>query len=507
MSAVNISRRAALVLATALRLTAQPSASVALVRRRAVSVPVTGPGGHIASRFPATHGVTTLDLNGPPLEISCIPGGSFEMGTTQRLPGVLTTPIRRVEIRPFGLGVFEVTYGQWKAAAALPRVTRDLRLWMPAQFENELSFPASEGISHEQALEFCARVSRHTGHPVRLPSEAEWEYACRAGTSTFFHFGDEGGSPGSDVLARGRYNSVGSKNAPNRFGLHDMHESVAEHCADLLHRDYTGAPTVSEAWMQNGESLYRMFRGRSTLGAFGRDFFPVGGYFSGLGMRVALNLGHEIMDPLVEGVYSAASQSKVMEIAPGDLVMVRGSHLRSPEALRSAGEPGLLLGESNGLLLHTTPQEMLIALPLDLTPGVTMPLVAHNGVQSAQPVDVRVVLAAPALFTLDGTGQGRAAALNESGFLNANVGAAPGSVMTVFLSGLGRRVLGEPVPVDVRVGGVPALIEYAGQAPGYWPGAGQINFRLGAQTPAGEQPIEVFVGGRPSQPGVTVRIN
>ena len=132
-------------------------------------------------------------------------------------------------------------------------------------------------MSWYDAVEFCKRLSQQTGQEYRLPSEAEWEYACRAGTTTPFHFGetittdlanyfggitlpgDYGQGPRGGEY-RERTTDVGSFPA-NGFGLYDMHGNVGEWCADHWHDSYEGAPTDGSAWVSSDENNLRLMRG------------------------------------------------------------------------------------------------------------------------------------------------------------------------------------------------------------------------------------------------------
>ncbi|MFM6369487.1 MAG: formylglycine-generating enzyme family protein, partial [Dolichospermum sp.] len=93
----------------------------------------------------------------------------------------------QVTIKPFCFGKYPITQAQWQAVAALPQVNQELKP-NPSRFKGA-NRPV-EQVSWHDAVEFCARLSNYTKRPYRLPSEAEWEYACRAGTTTPFHFGD-----------------------------------------------------------------------------------------------------------------------------------------------------------------------------------------------------------------------------------------------------------------------------------------------------------------------------
>ncbi|WP_208346046.1 formylglycine-generating enzyme family protein, partial [Aetokthonos hydrillicola] len=112
-----------------------------------------------------------------------------------------------------------------------------------------------------------------TGKPYRLPSEAEWEYACRAGTTTPFHFGETITSDlanyngeliyvaGSEGTYRRKTTEVGSFGVANTFGLYDMHGNVWEWCADNWHANYKGAPTDGSVWLNDNNSQLRLLRG------------------------------------------------------------------------------------------------------------------------------------------------------------------------------------------------------------------------------------------------------
>jgi formylglycine-generating enzyme required for sulfatase activity len=131
-----------------------------------------------------------------------------------------------------------------------------------------------ECVSWHDAVEFCARLSNHTGRTYRLPSEAEWEYACRAGTTTAFYFGDTISTDqanyngnytygsGKEGIYRECTTAVGSFK-PNGFGLYDMHGNVWEWCQDVLHNTYEGSPSDGSPWMDRGDESRRIIRGGS----------------------------------------------------------------------------------------------------------------------------------------------------------------------------------------------------------------------------------------------------
>jgi formylglycine-generating enzyme required for sulfatase activity len=220
--------------------------------------------------------------NDTQLEMMLIPGGTFIMGS---LPEELEhqeneSPQHSVTVQPFFMGKYQVTQAQWRFVAQLPQVNRDLEQ-DPSRFKGD-NRPV-EQVSWEDAVEFCDRLSQYTGRTYRLPSEAEWEYACRAGTTTPFHFGEtittdlanyDGNSTygnGVKGVYRKETTEVGSFGVANNFGLYDMHGNVWEWCQDNWHSNYEGAPTDGNAWLDNEESSDRkLLRGGSW------DTYPVG---------------------------------------------------------------------------------------------------------------------------------------------------------------------------------------------------------------------------------------
>ncbi|MBR8836630.1 MAG: formylglycine-generating enzyme family protein [Stigonema ocellatum SAG 48.90 = DSM 106950] len=200
--------------------------------------------------------------NGVDLHMVLITGGTFLMGAPETEEGSSDDerPQHQVTVPTFFMGKYPVTQAQWQAVAALPQVNRELNP-DPSYFKGE-NRPV-ETVSWYDVVEFCDRLSRATGKPYRLPSEAEWEYACRAGTTTPFHFGETittdlanyrgtdnekykwSGSYGAGPKGtyREETTDVGSFGVANAFGLYDMHGLVWEWCADHWHDNYDGAPT------------------------------------------------------------------------------------------------------------------------------------------------------------------------------------------------------------------------------------------------------------------------
>ena len=196
------------------------------------------------------------------LEMISVPGGIFQMGTTEdeikRLYKLYNEDYfgregdqHGVTVQSFCLGKYPVTQAQWKAVASFPQINQELNP-NPSHFQGA-NRPV-ECVSWNDAEEFCLRLSHHTKKQYRLPSEAEWEYACRAGTKTAFHFGetlrtDLANYNGGEGDCREETTEVGSMKFANRFGLYDMHGNVWEWCQDRWHDNYEGAPTDGSAWI------------------------------------------------------------------------------------------------------------------------------------------------------------------------------------------------------------------------------------------------------------------
>jgi formylglycine-generating enzyme required for sulfatase activity len=222
---------------------------------------------------------------GTVLSLVAIPGGTFLMGVSKTEEGwhPSQSPQHEVTIAPFWLGQYLVTQAQWSAVTRLPKVDRSLDP-QPACFTGATR--PIEQVSWLDAIEFCARLSAHTGKEYRLPSEAEWEYACRATSLSPFCFGetittDLANYSGIDweyegkICSKGAYGKgptgddrretteVGSFGITNQFGLYDMHGNVREWCQDCWHLNYVDAPSDGTAWITNGDCSQRILRGGS----------------------------------------------------------------------------------------------------------------------------------------------------------------------------------------------------------------------------------------------------
>ncbi|MEH2160702.1 MAG: SUMF1/EgtB/PvdO family nonheme iron enzyme [Nostoc sp.] len=204
------------------------------------------------------------------LQMVSIAGGKFQMGAPQDESESLEDerPQHIVTLNPFFLGKYPITQAQWRVIAKLPKIKRCLKL-EPSCFKGH-NLPV-EMVSWYNAQEFCERLSQETGRKYRLPSEAEWEYACRAQTSTPFHFGKTitanlanycGHNESIHTFYHQQTIEVGNFPA-NAFGLCDMHGLVWEWCDDYEHEDYQGAPLDGSAWLNDGNEEYRILRGGS----------------------------------------------------------------------------------------------------------------------------------------------------------------------------------------------------------------------------------------------------
>lgn len=237
---------------------------------------------------------------GMTLDLVQIPGGGFMMGTLETDAAVMKqgpsravekekkkdlgydivesyirrfnweSPRHMVTVPGFYMSKFEITQAQWRAVASLPRVNTDL-LSDPSSFKGS-NLPV-ETITWEEANEFCERLTRATGRRFRLPTEAEWEYAARAGTNTPFNFGDSIKTEWANYQGKFPYNNspkgefreatvpVGTLGPPNAFGLYDMHGNVWEWCSDVFNENYEGAPADGKSWETGKIPYLKIIRG------------------------------------------------------------------------------------------------------------------------------------------------------------------------------------------------------------------------------------------------------
>ncbi|MBD2485593.1 formylglycine-generating enzyme family protein [Planktothrix sp. FACHB-1365] len=239
--------------------------------------------------------------NGITLDMVYIPGGTFLMGSLetekkyQNYDG-REEPQHRVTIPPFFMAKYPITQAQWKAVANWPKIQRDLDP-DPSRFKGD-NRPV-EKVKWYDAVEFCARLLQHTGRNYCLPSEAQWEYACRAGTQTPFYFGetltsDLANYDGNYTYAeepKGIYREettpVGEF-PPNAFGLYDLHGNVWEWCADPGHDNYEKAPTQGEVWdeQNKNDNRYQIYNVENLVNLLSHERYRClrgGSWFDGPG--------------------------------------------------------------------------------------------------------------------------------------------------------------------------------------------------------------------------------
>ena len=228
------------------------------------------------------------------IKLILIPDDEFQMG--RECDDGRTATLRRIKsTKPFYIGKFEVTQAQYQQIMQV-NPSRQVGADNPV-----------EHMSWNSASAFCAKVSDLTGLPVRLPTEAEWEYACRAGTSTLSYLGDT-----DDDLAKAawyRENSEGGphpvgQKEPNAFGLYDMLGNVWEMCEDDWHFGYNGAPKDTSAWIDEPRANQRVIRGGTyNLGAQLTTSFHRSGCIAGdesdyfAGFRVVVPIETEVKTP------------------------------------------------------------------------------------------------------------------------------------------------------------------------------------------------------------------
>ncbi|MBD2440978.1 caspase, EACC1-associated type [Nostoc sp. FACHB-110] len=242
--------------------------------------------------------------NGITLDMVEIIGGSFNMGSPPSETGRTQNeePMHIVNVPTFFIGKFAVTQEQYKQIMGTT----------PSGFKGEKGVIEPkhpvEQVSWNDAVEFCKKLSQKVGRKYRLPSEAEWEYACRAGTTTPFHFGDTITTELANYNGDFTYASelkgknpqhtteVGSFRFSNAFGLYDMHGNVWEWCQDTWHDSYKGAPNDGSAWINN-EDQRRCLRGGSWFNkpkdcrsAFRFSYSPDNRY-NRIGFRVVCEVG------------------------------------------------------------------------------------------------------------------------------------------------------------------------------------------------------------------------
>ena len=212
----------------------------------------------LADTVSAPHFAESL-ADGVTLQMACIPAGTFLMGAPEREAGSLRSerPQHHVAVAAFRLGRHAVTIAQW---CAVMGTMPDGMTAVDEAFRASPQQPVVR-VSCDEAEAFCRILSCHTGRAYRLPSEADWEYACRAGTTTPYGLGatitrDAANFDGTATMRVGSFSA-------NGFALFDMHGNVFEWCADRWHADYRGAPIDGSAWTSDADQRTRVLRGGS----------------------------------------------------------------------------------------------------------------------------------------------------------------------------------------------------------------------------------------------------
>jgi formylglycine-generating enzyme required for sulfatase activity len=263
----------------------------------------------VLQRRSATAKYFTQEITkGVSIDMVYIPGGTFKMGSPETEEGHQSneSPQHSVTVPAFFMGKTPVTQAQWKAVAdRLPQINHQLNP-KPSHFDGN-NYPV-ESVSWHDAIEFCARLSKLSDREYSLPSETQWEYACRAGTTTPFHFGETIDSAIANYRAQdweiggrtypGKYGQgklgefrnkttpVGSFKVANTFGLYDMHGNVWEWCMDHWHDSYINASTDGSAWLDENstENAARVRRGGS-WSSYPRNCRSASRYGSGADFR------------------------------------------------------------------------------------------------------------------------------------------------------------------------------------------------------------------------------
>ena len=493
------------------------------------------------SQAPAPFGRYTENINGVSLELVRVPTGTFLMGN-DRSPNPEEKPAHQVNLRSFFIGQYEITRQQWNIVVdTLPKSSRDLkRQYVGPVFGGtiEETMPA-EALFWDDAVEFCDRLTRFTGKKYRLPSEAEWEYACRAGTQTEYSFGN---NVNYDLAYFRNVATndpsfwlwpVGGKGYTNAWGLYDMHGNVAEWCLDIKHSNYTAAPNDGSAWTQGGDQGQRSQRGgqyglRSELGrSSARSFWPRAFTVSGNGFRVVVEATPVILNGAVTAT-SAASYT-TNSLASESIVALFGSGLANVAQTASGLPlPATLAGASVNLkdssgneylapLFFASAEQINFQIPPGLALGPAVVSVVTNG-RIGAPYATEITRINPGLFTADASGTGLAAAValrvkangeqvyepvgrfdaTTNRFIALPIDVSnPGEQVFLLLFGTGFRNRSTLSNVTAKIGEVDAEVMFAGTQSGFV-GLDQCNLRLpNSLAGRGDVNVSIIVDGQP----------
>jgi uncharacterized protein (TIGR03437 family) len=495
----------------------------------------------LPGQAPAPFGKYTENINEVLLELVRVPTGSFLMGN-DRSPNPEEKPAHQVNLRSYYIGQYEITREQWNIVAdSLPKVSRDLRrqyIGPGISWNFEETTPA-DAVFWDDAVEFCDRLTRFTGKRYRLPSEAEWEYACRAGTQTEYSFGDkvdynlahfrnvaDDYSPSYWLLP------VGKKGYANTWGLYDMHGNVAEWCLDVEHPNYIGAPTDGSAWTQDGDQRGRRLRGGmySLREEWGRSSarFPWDRFVtvSMLGFRVVAEVSPVIGNGSVTAI-SAASYSSA-PLATESIASLFGANL-SVGAQIASGTPlpttlagaSVTIKDSRGNehlapLFFASANQINFQIPQGLSLGRGAIYAVNNGnIHSTGSIEITSV--SPGLFSADASGADLAAAVAlrvrangeqvyepigrfdqaTNRFVAVPIDLSnPSEQVFLLLFGTGMRNRSSLSNVTARIGNVGTEVLFAGAQDGFI-GLDQCNLRLiGTLAGRGEVDIVLTFDGK-----------
>ena len=199
------------------------------------------------------------EISGVAIDMVLVLGGNFLMGSSEKKPSRHELPVHKVKVESFLMSKHPITKQQWKVIAQQSQVNQALKL--RPSLTGSSHHPVVE-VSWHDAVEFCDRLTQTSGSRYRLPTEAEWEYACRADSTTLFHCGNRINREIAQFDSD-KSNRVCFYPYANAFGLHDMHGNVWEWCMDQWHPNYNNATTDGTAWTDSTENENRVYRGGS----------------------------------------------------------------------------------------------------------------------------------------------------------------------------------------------------------------------------------------------------
>ncbi|MEQ8246253.1 MAG: formylglycine-generating enzyme family protein [Alphaproteobacteria bacterium] len=251
------------------------------------------PGGSLLAKAAQKSGKPFKECDECP-EMVAIPSGNYWMGRDDG-KSVETPAVPVAVLKPFALSRYEVTWDEWLACVEAGPCTH-----IPSDHHWGRGRQPIMNITWQDAQDYVGFLRARTGQPYRLPVEAEWEYAARAGTDTFFPWGDEAGTYNANCRKcgtpwDGQGNAPVGTFKPNAFGLYDMHGNVWEWTEDCWNPTHDGAPTIARA-RTDGDCERRVIRSGSwyyiprLMASTYRDRHPAKLFSYNIGIRVARDL-------------------------------------------------------------------------------------------------------------------------------------------------------------------------------------------------------------------------